>query len=551
MSPPVCREIEEEEEVPFLGLFNFGTKPSIKMPDDNSFYISQDNYDNNKRKNPPLRPQITLMAASFICTLVSGLSFGHSAVLLPELQNANTSSIVVDEDTGSWIASVYMLAGPMGALFSGVFVDVFGRRWGNLLASVWMTVGWVLIMMAQNVSMILIGRIIEGFAKSMVLTTSAVTVDELADPRFRGSIISVNSVFIATGIFLVSALSSLLPWRVVCGIGAAISVVCITAFAKVPETPTWLVRKNRLSEAENSVLWVWGPNNSARAQKELQELRERYQPRNEKDCNNNIDLKTRTVAAIRSFFTAPVLKPFLIIHIFNIVQAICGHSIFTFYTIDFLSRMRTSASMDENLQTILISVVRIIGVILSSISMFRLGRRRVGLLSGVGASVSGIALAGVLYLKTKETGSLVSLDTEAWLLFALIVTFVGSHAFGFYPLPPVMIGETQPAHIRSVLCGYIFTTNDIVFGIISKNYISMVTTMGIHGLFIFFSLACTACTVFIYLFLPETQGKSLMEIEDYFKLPNLMWITRHKYVKNDTKQVQESKDCCLETRVSA
>jgi hypothetical protein len=42
------------------------------------------------------------MISVWICNIAAGMSFGHSAVLLPELQKAN-SSIVIDENTGSWI----------------------------------------------------------------------------------------------------------------------------------------------------------------------------------------------------------------------------------------------------------------------------------------------------------------------------------------------------------------------------------------------------------------------------------------------------------------
>jgi SP family facilitated glucose transporter-like MFS transporter 8 len=161
--------------------------------------------------------------------------------------------------------------------------------------------------------------------------------------------------------------------------------------------------------------------------------------------------------------------------------------------------------------------------------MFRLGRRQIGLVSGIGASVSGICLAVILYLNTLETASPVPPQTEGWLVLVLTVLFIGSHSFGFYMLPAMMIAETQAAHVRSVFCGCIFTVNDIIFGVVVKSYPSMITSVDIYVIFLIFGMSCLLCTIFIYIFLPETQGKSLMEIEDYFKQKNIMWISRKKY----------------------
>jgi hypothetical protein len=48
------------------------------------------------------------MTSAYICNIAAGMSFGHSAVLLPELQRAN-SSVTVDENISSWIGK-YVLS---------------------------------------------------------------------------------------------------------------------------------------------------------------------------------------------------------------------------------------------------------------------------------------------------------------------------------------------------------------------------------------------------------------------------------------------------------
>jgi hypothetical protein len=68
--------------------------------------------------------------------------------------------------------------------------------------------------------------------------------------------------------------------------------------------------------------------------------------------------------------------------------------------------------VDANSETVLLSAVRLSSVTLSSFCMFQSGRRQIGLISGIGAAVSGISIAVILYLKTMETGSPIPPETE-------------------------------------------------------------------------------------------------------------------------------------------
>jgi hypothetical protein len=165
------------------------------------------------------------------------------------------------------------------------------------------------------------------------------------------------------------------------------------------------------------------------------------------------------------------------------------------------------------------------------------------MISGTISSLSAICLGIILSLNTTKFGLPISPQTEAYVTFALIAIYAGGMSFGFFAIPPTMIGETQPSHIRGYACGYIYTMNDFLLGGFLKMYPWMSGTLHIYGLFLFFGISCTICTIFVYFFLPETQGLTLQQIEDYFQQPNIMWTTRHRY-QNKRK---ENADVELET----
>jgi hypothetical protein len=56
----------------------------------------------------------------------------------------------------------------------------------------------------------------------------------------------------------------------------------------------------------------------------------------------------------------------------------------------------------------------------------------------------------------------------------------------------------------------------LMFGVV-KSFPFALDVTGAEGIFFFFSFMSLAGVAFVYIFLPETMGKTLQEIEDYFK----------------------------------
>jgi len=135
--------------------------------------------------------------------------------------------------------------------------------------------------------------------------------------------------------------------------------------------------------------------------------------------------------------------------------------------------------------------------------------------------VSGIAalLIGTLvYMQTIPTQ----------IIIGLVLLYVVFNTYGFAVIPTTMIGEILPSNIRCVLGTYIFTINNIVTLFANKYLSSAVTAVGSHGLFWIFGVTSLLCSLFLYLMLPETKGRSLVQIEEYFLQPNVLWLKRKK-----------------------
>lgn len=173
--------------------------------------------------------------------------------------------------------------------------------------------------------------------------------------------------------------------------------------------------------------------------------------------------------------------------------------------------------------------VRLAITIVACIMLLRVTRRSLVLVSGMGTAVSTLGLAFIL-MQSKE--SIASLPPA--LPPALILCYVGFNTLGFFLLPGLMVGELLPTKVRGLCGGYIFCIfNAVLFGF-TKAFPNLKNAVGMSGTFGIFGASALLATLVLFLMLPETKGKSLLQIEQYYQKPNYFWVTRKKSINAQT-----------------
>lgn len=164
------------------------------------------------------------------------------------------------------------------------------------------------------------------------------------------------------------------------------------------------------------------------------------------------------------------------------------------------------------------ALVRLCVTVLACMLLLRVTRRALVLVSGAGTAICTLALAAIL-----TTGPGTGITPPA-----LVLGYVAFNTLGFFLLPGLMIGELLPTKVRGLCGGYIFCLfNSVLFGF-TKLYPVMKNSIGIAGVFALFGCSSLLATVVLFLLLPETKGKSLLQIEQYYQKPNILWISRKK-----------------------
>lgn len=229
---------------------------------------------------------------------------------------------------------------------------------------------------------------------------------------------------------------------------------------------------------------------------------------------DNKTLTSRLVKKIKYLMRPTCMKPFILILTYFFFQQFSGTFVIVFYAIDIVKD--AGVQMDPYLAIVLIALTRLIASVLVSFLSKIYGRRPHSIVSGAAMTLCMIALALYIFLINKELIATSMQESINWLPAALLVLYFFSSTLGFLTMPFAMAAEVFPGQIRGTATGLI-TCLAYVFNFITvKVYPSMVNNMGKEGVFCFYGAMALAGTIFIVLFLPETKGKTLQEIEEYF-----------------------------------
>nr|XP_003705316.1 PREDICTED: facilitated trehalose transporter Tret1-2 homolog [Megachile rotundata]XP_012145256.1 PREDICTED: facilitated trehalose transporter Tret1-2 homolog [Megachile rotundata]XP_012145257.1 PREDICTED: facilitated trehalose transporter Tret1-2 homolog [Megachile rotundata]XP_012145258.1 PREDICTED: facilitated trehalose transporter Tret1-2 homolog [Megachile rotundata]XP_012145259.1 PREDICTED: facilitated trehalose transporter Tret1-2 homolog [Megachile rotundata] len=467
--------------------------------------------------------QCLVCGAVLLLATGGGMPIGYSAILLPQLAQDN-GTMHADQELGSWIASVHSLASPMGSLLSGPLLDGIGRRGALRLSAIPLCAGWIIMGFANNIPYILTARIVSGFSIGLMAVPAQVLLAEMADPGLRGILTGSTLTFYCLGIVIIYALGAVLAWNIVALCGTVLPAMALIALILIPESPAWLVRRNRPDEAKKALLWLRG-GNSKQVNSEIAVLEARAKTDLAR-TTANVSLLQQVSAAVSTILDPSVLKPLTIINIFNILQLISGTYVVVFYAVNFIEAVGGNI-VNNYVAAVITGIVRLLFSLMASVLLLRVGRRSLGIFSALGTAVASLILVGYMVL-SKGPSSI-----DIYVIGICLLLYVGANTLGLMTLPVLMVAELLPQRARGIGggCNY-FLFNLLIF-VVTKIFPTMCEAVGVVGIFTIFGSAAILEAVFIYLALPETKNRTLEEIENYFQQDNLLWITRSRERRKD------------------
>jgi SP family facilitated glucose transporter-like MFS transporter 8 len=141
------------------------------------------------------------------------------------------------------------------------------------------------------------------------------------------------------------------------------------------------------------------------------------------------------------------------------------------------------------------------------------GRRQMLVVAGFGMAVSS-AFLGLYYNLSGNSADAVS--TYGWLALASLIGYIMSFSLGWGPVPMLLTAEIFPARARGLAASVAVLFNWALAFLVTRYFALMNSQFGLDGSFWLFSAASFTAVAFVLRFVPETKGRSLEEIENFF-----------------------------------
>ncbi|XP_073140298.1 D-xylose-proton symporter-like 3, chloroplastic isoform X2 [Henckelia pumila] len=397
----------------------------------------------------------------------------------------------------------------LGSLTVYPLADFLGRRRELIIASLLYLSGGLLTAYAPGLEVLLIARLVYGFGIGMVMHGAPLYIAETCPSQIRGTLISLKELFIVLGILLgyfigSSQIDAVGGWRYMYGFSAPIAFVMGLGMLSLPPSPRWLLLKaiqgkGSLQEYKEKAILALrklrgGSLDDKVSEKQIEDtlvsLKSAY---SDQESGGNL----------LEVFQGPSLKAFIIGGGLVLFQQITGQPSVLYYAGSILQSAGFSAAADATRLSVVIGVFKLLMTGVAVLKVDDLGRRPL-LIAGVGGLAFSLLLLSAYYQFLGEF---------PFVAVAALLLYVGCYQISFGPISWLMVSEIFPLRTRGKGISLAVLTNFGSNAIVTFAFSPLKELLGAANLFLLFGAIAALAVVFVTVYVPETKGLSLEEIE--------------------------------------
>ncbi|XP_045783375.1 sugar transporter ERD6-like 9 [Maniola jurtina] len=437
----------------------------------------------------------------------NGVVYGQIACVIASLQNRE-EGIDLSEGQISLIASSLVTMNIIGFAVGAVIANKLGRRWAFIIFSALIVANWIIMYQAREMYQFMLSRIIGGIAAGALWKLNIFVTSEYTSPKTRAFFLNmVTTVAPAFGSGLVHALGIILHWRTV----TLISIIPALSGVLLPyfwvESPHWLASRGKFEECQISFRRLHGRTTNSERELELLIKMERSKLKTVVESNSEATLKRLLLASKRKYFWELLIMS-CVIHAYN---AAGGKVVFTSLATVMLQEI--TGTSDVFLYTLMVDGFIIIGSCISCFAIRNTSMRTLLFSTGFAANALLVIFSGCFYFKNGQS-------YFNWINVSLLASYFILVNAGPYPVLEAILSEMFPLELKL----YIFAiSGTILIGLLSLTiflFPFLANSIGYHGLFLLNAAIMSACLGFLWFKWPETKGRTLQEIEVFFKTDN-------------------------------
>ncbi|KAL4143638.1 hypothetical protein QTP88_005950 [Uroleucon formosanum] len=466
--------------------------------------------DSERRYGPKatLAQCLATIAQSFLF-IGLGMNLSISAIVIRDLYGNPNSEFSITITEASWYGSFLFIIHPVGCLLSGILQNKFGKKRCMILANVPSIFGWALLYCAHSSVLLCASTLLMGFSTGFGAGSTSSYVGEISEPRLRGSLGSLASTAMRVGTLLMYILGLFFDWRTVALYSAFCPIICICFVIFIPESPIWLIAKGRNDKAKKAMCWLRGWVEPEKINPEFLELVHYNEVSGTQGGKIDIDLNKKFLSNLAQFKSPAVYRPLRLMLIIFFVSFVVS----IFPTRPFITKIMKEVGLSDNQNEslVLLTGLTSIGCIIATAIVHRTGKRLLTLLT---LSINTLLLLsfGTYIISVKaeyfSSSPLISLT------FLCSIYFVGS--CGISCIPWMILIEVFPNKSRGIATSASSGLAYIILFTLTKSYLLVEMYLSLEYTMILFGCVGVFGMIYFYFYFPETENKTLLEIEEFF-----------------------------------
>ncbi|KAI8980112.1 general substrate transporter [Trametes punicea] len=444
-------------------------------------------------------------------------------------------SAVSNSGTKGWLVSILELGAWFGVLCTGYLADKLSRKYTIVLAVIIFCIGVIVQTCAFAPSSIFGGRFVTGLGVGSLSMAVPLYNAELAPPEVRGSLVALQQLAITFGIMVsfwidygtnyiggTGSTQSEAAWRVPLALQLVPAIILGIGILFMPFSPRWLVNNGHDDEALQVLSRARRqPPDSDLVQIEFLEIKAQYLFEKETTALKFPNLQDNTWSSnfklgfydyLSLLRSRPLLYRVAVGSLTMFFQQWTGVNAILYYAPSIFKDLGLSGTTNSLLATGVVGIVMFLATIPAVIWVDKVGRKPV-LISGAFLMAACHLIVAVLTgLYHNSWNQHVA---AGWVACVFVWIFAIAFGYSWGPCAWILVAEIWPLSVRGKGVSIAASSNWMNNFIVGQVTPSMLDNID-FGTFVFFGAFSFAGGLFIWLFVPETKGLTLEEMDEIF-----------------------------------
>ena len=365
------------------------------------------------------------------------------------------------------VTSLVLVGAMIGAMLGGSVADRLGRRGGLLVCGVVFFAGVLCEVLAPVLEVLLVGRIVAGFAIGAASIVSTLYIAEVSPPEKRGGYLAFFQLAVVIGIVCgvlvaMAVGSQSASWRLILGAGLVPGLVLFFGMLAMPESAVWVSHQSA---------------------------------------------KPAPAGKTASGFSTPAVRLALVVGVgMALIQQVTGINAVMYYAPGIFIKAGFDQPGESLLDDLALAILLTIVTFVASRIVDRFGRRAL-LLWGLGGMVAALVILGSAFDLTA------TLPAARWFVLGGLLLYIAAFAIGPGPCIWLVIAEIYPMQVRGPAMSIATLASWLANLLVSSTFPAFSMGVGEANAFFIFGLVTFLSLLFTFGLLPETSGRTLEDIQ--------------------------------------